>query len=229
VQLELLGAPATSVHDVALNALAPSAVPDVARLTVPGGCAGLVTWGEAVSVSVIVQLDGLCALNVDGTHETVVEVLSGGAGTVSEKVPVLPCQLGGVSAYVPVIVGVPASDCLYVTEQLELEPSPLETSVQGFGGVNTGDEPPGAFDVNVTDPVGEPMTGEPVSVTVAVHVVGSVARSAGSPDGTQVTPVVVVFGGVPTFRIVVPGPGDVKSVGAVHVEVTVGLPCALGV
>src|SRR5580698_9643884 len=111
MQLELVELPPTNVHDVALNALGPSEVPEVARLTDPVGCDGVVPTGEAVSVIVIVQLDGLCALSVDGVQESAVEVLSGGGPTVSACVPELPCQLGAVTGYVTVIVGDPASDC----------------------------------------------------------------------------------------------------------------------
>lgn len=116
MQLEFVGVPPTSVQDVALNALAPSVVPDVARLTVPVGWAGLVPAGELVSVTVTVQLDGLCALSVNGTQRTAVEVLSGGGPKVTAAVALLVNQLGAPETafvgYVALIVGDPAADCV---------------------------------------------------------------------------------------------------------------------
>jgi hypothetical protein len=116
VQLELVVVPGASVQDVALNALAPSVVPDVARLTVPVGWAGLVPAGEVMSVTVTVQLDWLWALSVDGAQRTAVEVLSGGGPKVTAAVALLVNQLGAPETafvgYVALIVGDPATDCV---------------------------------------------------------------------------------------------------------------------
>lgn len=58
--------------------------------------------------------------------------------------------------------------------------------------------------MKLTVPVGDPIGEAAVSVTVAVHVVDSVARSPGGADGEQATPVVVVSGTGVTVIIWVP-------------------------
>lgn len=66
----------------------------------------------------------------------------------------------------------------------------MATSVQ-LVGVNVGVPLPPVW-VKLTGPRGDPTGVVAVSVTVAVHVVESVARSPGSPDGEHTSALVVL-------------------------------------
>lgn len=180
MQLALLPSPLpTSVQLVWSNEPAASVEENAA---LPAGTLGL----APVSVTVAVHAVDPATGNAAGTQLTVVVVDSaGGAPTIRITFP----ELGEKRVLPPneaVTVAAPGVLGVYATEQLELEPSPIPTSVHVDAGLKAPE--PSADDEKATNPVGDEGAAS-VSTTVAVHCVDVFA---GGDDGEHATVVVVV-------------------------------------